>query len=65
MNVAGLCLHMNCTGPDPSVYARALANARVVYDEALQRGFHLRSINVGGGFTSTILRQLLMRFATR
>lgn len=46
---------MNCTRSDLSVYVRALANARVVYDEALQRGFHLRSINVGGDFTSTNL----------
>jgi ornithine decarboxylase len=52
LNVIGVSFHVGSGASDPISYMKAVQDARVVFNQAACHGFHLRTLDVGGGFTS-------------
>ncbi len=44
--------HVGSGAKNPTAFADAIAQARVVFDAGTARGFHLRVLDLGGGFTA-------------
>ena len=52
LNVAGVAFHVGSGASDPSAFLKAVQDARVVFDQAADLGFHLHTLDVGGGFST-------------
>lgn len=52
LNVAGISFHVGSGATDPQVFLKAIRDARTVFDQAAGVGFDIRTIDVGGGFSS-------------
>lgn len=52
LKVVGVSFHIGLVSQDPDAFARALRNARVVFDQAEALGLSLHTLDIGGGFTS-------------
>ncbi|KAJ8955855.1 hypothetical protein NQ318_005401 [Aromia moschata] len=50
LDVVGVCFHIGSSSKDHSVFRRAIAAARQVYDEAADLGFNFKLLDIGGGF---------------
>lgn len=66
LNVVGVSFHVGSGASDPMAYMKAVSDARVVFDQAAAFGYHLRTLDVGGGFVdetfeamTTVLRMAL------
>jgi ornithine decarboxylase len=69
LNVVGVSFHVGSGASDPMAYMKAVFDARTVFDQAAEVGFHLRTLDVGGGFTdetfddmSAVLRAALEEY---
>ncbi|KAJ6785735.1 hypothetical protein PWT90_06372 [Aphanocladium album] len=51
LNVVGVSFHVGSGSADPMAYYHAVKDAHVVFQEAAKHGFHLRTLDVGGGFS--------------
>ncbi|KAI4207548.1 MAG: hypothetical protein LQ346_000480 [Caloplaca aetnensis] len=51
LNVAGVSFHVGSGASDPQAFAKAVQDARAVFDEAAHVGFDLKTLDVGGGFS--------------
>lgn len=51
LNVVGVSFHVGSGASDPSSFARAVIDARWVFDQAALLGYDLHLLDVGGGFT--------------
>lgn len=51
LNVVGVSFHVGSGAVDPSAFAKAVADAKWVFDQASTVGFDLKLLDVGGGFT--------------
>lgn len=51
MKVVGVSFHVGSGARDPEAFAVAIALAKQVFDEATAMGFHMRLLDLGGGFT--------------
>lgn len=52
LNVVGVSFHVGSGASDPLAFTRAVRDARTVFDQAATHGYSLRTLDVGGGFTS-------------
>lgn len=66
LNVVGVSFHVGSGAGDPLAFLKAVRDARTVMDQAATFGFQMRTVDVGGGFSSenfeamgTILRDAL------
>ncbi len=51
LNVVGVSFHVGSGSADPMAYYHAVKDAHVVFQQAATHGFHLRTLDVGGGFS--------------
>jgi ornithine decarboxylase len=52
LNVVGVSFHVGSGASDPSTFWNAVKDARTVFDQAHSYGYTLRTLDVGGGFSS-------------
>lgn len=52
LNVVGVSFHVGSGASDPSAFLSAVQDARIVFDRAHAHGFTMRTLDVGGGFSS-------------
>ncbi|KAL0054651.1 hypothetical protein WJX82_000445 [Trebouxia sp. C0006] len=50
IKVVGVAFHVGSGATNPQAFADAIAAARLVFDQATQLGFHMRILDIGGGF---------------
>jgi ornithine decarboxylase len=50
LNVVGVSFHVGSGASDPLAFLRAVQDARTVFDQAVEHGFSLHTLDVGGGF---------------
>lgn len=60
LNVVGVCFHVGSGASDPMAYMKAVQDASVVFNQAVHHGFHLRTLDVGGGFTSETFEDMAL-----
>ncbi|KAL2040154.1 hypothetical protein N7G274_007057 [Stereocaulon virgatum] len=51
LNVVGVSFHVGSGASDPQSFARAVADSRIVFDQAYDIGYSLKTLDVGGGFS--------------
>lgn len=51
LNVVGVSFHVGSGASDPQAFAKAVQDSRIVFDQAADVGFELKTLDVGGGFT--------------
>ncbi|KAI4093216.1 MAG: hypothetical protein LQ348_002446 [Seirophora lacunosa] len=51
LNVVGVSFHVGSGASDPQSFAKAVQDSRIVFDQAADVGFDLRTLDVGGGFS--------------
>ena len=64
LNVVGVSFHVGSGASDPQSFVRAVRDSRTVFDQASAVGYELKTLDVGGGFTSDALFEE-MAFALR
>lgn len=52
LNVVGVSFHVGSGASDPSSFVKAVQDARLVFDQAAVLGYEMKTLDVGGGFTS-------------
>lgn len=52
LNVVGVSFHVGSGASDPLAFYKAVRDAHVVFQQGHEHGFNLRTLDVGGGFTS-------------
>lgn len=50
LNVVGVSFHVGSGATDPDAFAKAVKDARTIFDQAEALGFDLKTLDVGGGF---------------
>lgn len=50
LNVVGVSFHVGSGAEDPKAFVKAVQDARLVFDQAAEVGYDLRTLDVGGGF---------------
>jgi ornithine decarboxylase len=50
LNVIGVSFHVGSGAEDPKSFVKAVRDARLVFDQAAEVGFDLKTLDVGGGF---------------
>ena len=58
LNVVGVSFHVGSRATDASVFARTINDARMVFDQAADMGLCLRTLDLGGGFSSTTFPEM-------
>ena len=58
LNVVGVSFHCGSGVSDPQAFAKAVVDARTVFDTAAEVGFDLKVLDVGGGFTSDLFESI-------
>ena len=51
LNVVGVSFHVGSGASDPQSFAKAVGDSRLVFDQASEIGYNLKTLDVGGGFT--------------
>lgn len=54
LNVVGVSFHCGSGVTEPGAFAKAVADARTVFDWAAAIGYEMKTLDVGGGFTGEI-----------
>ena len=70
LNVTGVSFHVGSGASDPNSFLQAVRDSRVVFDQAAEVGYQLKTLDVGGGFTAdklfeemaSVLRDALDQF---
>jgi ornithine decarboxylase len=69
LNVVGVSFHVGSGAGDPLAFLKAVRDARTVMDQAAKFGFDMKTVDVGGGFSSenfegmaTVLREALDKY---
>ncbi|KAI9673087.1 MAG: Ornithine decarboxylase [Trizodia sp. TS-e1964] len=52
LTIVGVSFHVGSGASDPKAYQKAVQDARVVFDQAADLGFHMKTLDVGGGFST-------------
>ena len=52
LNVVGVSFHVGSGASEPNVFLKAVKDAHVVFKQAEAYGFHMQTLDVGGGFSS-------------
>ncbi|XP_067908860.1 ornithine decarboxylase-like [Heterodontus francisci] len=50
LDIVGVSFHVGSGCTDAKIFARAIADARVVFDIGIHLGFHMHLLDIGGGF---------------
>jgi len=50
LNVVGVSFHVGSGASDPAAYWKAVQDARIVFDQAAELGFSMKTLDIGGGF---------------
>ncbi len=58
LNVVGVSFHVGSGASDPQCFAKAVQDSRVVFDQAGETGFDLRTLDVGGGFSGDTFEEM-------
>lgn len=64
LNVVGVSFHVGSGAADPSAFAKAVSDARWVFDQASALGYDLSLLDVGGGFTDETFEVFAARLNT-
>ena len=51
LKVVGVSFHVGSGAEDPSAFVKAVQDARLVFDQAVEAGHELHTLDVGGGFS--------------
>ncbi|KAL7958856.1 pyridoxal-dependent decarboxylase [Trichoderma compactum] len=58
LNVVGVSFHVGSGASDPTAFYKAVTDAHTVFQQARTYGFHLRVLDVGGGFTGETFEKM-------
>ena len=58
LNVVGVSFHVGSGASDPQSFVKAVRDSRTVFDQAASIGYHLRTLDVGGGFSSDTFEEM-------
>ena len=58
LNVVGVSFHVGSGASDPQSFAKAVQDSRLVFDQAVDVGFDLKILDVGGGFSSDTFEEM-------
>ena len=58
LNVVGVSFHVGSGASDPQSFARAVQDSRIVFDQASEIGYHLKILDVGGGFSGDLFESM-------
>jgi len=50
LNVVGVAFHVGSGASDPEAFLKAVQDAKHVFDQAVELGFNMHTLDVGGGF---------------
>lgn len=59
LSVVGVSFHVGSGASDPQSFVKAVHDSRVVFDQAAACGFDLKTLDVGGGFISDSLFEVM------
>ena len=52
--VVGVCFHVGCGSSDPSAYADAIAEAKILFNYAKTKGLDFQVLDIGGGIPGSV-----------
>lgn len=58
LNVVGVSFHVGSGASDPQSFERAVQDSRIVFDQACDVGYHLKILDVGGGFSGELFEPM-------
>ena len=58
LNVTGASFHVGSGASDPQSFDRAVRDARIVFDQAADIGYNLKTLDVGGGFSGDLFESM-------
>jgi ornithine decarboxylase len=58
LNVVGVSFHVGSGASDPVAFFKAVRDAHSVFQQARELGFHMRTLDVGGGFSGDSFEQM-------
>ena len=58
LNVTGVSFHVGSGASDPQSFDRAVRDARIVFDQAADIGYSLKTLDVGGGFSGDLFESM-------
>ena len=58
LNVTGVSFHVGSGASDPQSFDKAVRDARIVFDEAADIGYNLKTLDVGGGFSGDLFESM-------
>ena len=58
LNVVGVSFHVGSGASDPQCFARAVQDSRIVFDQASDIGYNLKTLDVGGGFSGDLFEPM-------
>lgn len=64
LNVVGVSFHVGSGASDPQAFVKAVQDARVVFDQAAELGFDMRTLDVGGGFSGDSFEKMAYVLST-
>jgi len=64
LDVVGVSFHVGSGASDPQAFVKAVQDARVVFDQAAELGFDMRTLDVGGGFSGDSFERMAYVLST-
>ena len=58
LNVTGVSFHVGSGASDPQSFDKAVRDARIVFDQAADIGYNLKTLDVGGGFSGDLFESM-------
>lgn len=58
LNVTGVSFHVGSGASDPQSFDKAVRDARIVFDQAAESGYSLKTLDVGGGFSGDLFESM-------
>ncbi|MCJ1281991.1 Ornithine decarboxylase [Xylographa opegraphella] len=58
LNVVGVSFHVGSGASDPQSFVKAVQDSRTVFDQAANIGYNLKTLDVGGGFSSDTFEEM-------
>ncbi|KAI9818115.1 MAG: Ornithine decarboxylase [Pycnora praestabilis] len=58
LNVVGVSFHVGSGASDPAAFTKAVQDARVVFEQAENVGFNMKTLDIGGGFSGDTFEEM-------
>ena len=58
LNVVGVSFHVGSGASDPQSFDKAVRDARIVFNQAADIGYNLKTLDVGGGFSGSLFESM-------